>query len=165
VFETACGTGYWTRYIAESAAEVYAIDINETVLELARLREYETANVRFEQRDAYLTCNGTPRLDGGHAGLWLSHVDLSRMDAFLQAFHSYLTPGSIVLMTDERQSEERRRHLPSSRTDAAGNRYEVRRLESGEQLEIIKNFYEAFFDSASVRSRPMLSTRSCSISG
>jgi len=146
VFETACGTGYWTRCIAESAAEVYAIDLNETALDLAGSREYGTANVLFEQRDAYLACNGGARFDGGHAGFWLSHVDLSRMDAFLHAFHSYLMPGAAVLMTDELQSEGRRRHLPASRRDAVGNRYEVRRLESGEQFEIIKNFYdEAFF--------------------
>jgi demethylmenaquinone methyltransferase/2-methoxy-6-polyprenyl-1,4-benzoquinol methylase len=135
VFETACGTGYWTRHIAQSAAEVYAIDVNETALELARSREYGTAAVRFEQRDAYLAFSAAPRFDGGYAGLWLSHVDLSRMDAFLHAFHSYLLPGATVIMTDERQSEGRRRRLPASRTDAAGNRYELRRLESGEEFE------------------------------
>jgi len=29
-----------------------------------------------------------------------------------------------------------------SRLDAAGNRYEMRRLASGERFEIVKNFYE-----------------------
>jgi len=38
VFEPACGTGYWTRLIARSATEVYAIDVNETTLTIARSR-------------------------------------------------------------------------------------------------------------------------------
>jgi SAM-dependent methyltransferase len=146
VFETACGTGYWTRYIAQSAAEVYAIDMNETTLTIARSRHYVKANVRFEQRDANVACTGAPSFDGGCAGFWLSHVDLSRMNAFLEAFHSYLVAGATVLRMDERETEGRRLHRPTSRADAAGNRYELRRLENGDQFEIIKNFYdEAFF--------------------
>src|SRR6267143_50321 len=76
VFEPACGTGHWTRYIAQSAAEVYAIDVNETTLAIARSRDYVRANVRFEQRDAYAACDVAPSFDGGHVGFWLSHVDL-----------------------------------------------------------------------------------------
>jgi demethylmenaquinone methyltransferase/2-methoxy-6-polyprenyl-1,4-benzoquinol methylase len=146
VFETACGTGYWTRHIARSAAEVYAVDVNETTLAIARSRDYGRARVRFDRRDAYVACDGAPRFDGGYAGLWLSHVDLARMDAFLEAFHSYLVAGATVFMMDERDTEGRRRRVPTSRTDAAGNRYERRRLENGDQFEIIKNFYdEGFF--------------------
>jgi len=146
VFEAACGTGYWTRVIAQTATEVFAIDMNETTLAIARSREYARANVRFEQRDAYLPCPGAPGFDGGHAGFWLSHVDLLRMDTFLAAFHSYLVAGAVVLMMDERETDGRRRRAPGSRTDAAGNRYELRRLANGDEFEIIKNFYdEAFF--------------------
>src|SRR5215467_6587465 len=76
VFETACGTGYWTYLIAQTAADVYAIDVNETTLGIARSRTYARANVRFEQRDAYVPCHGAPGFDGGHAGFWFSHVDL-----------------------------------------------------------------------------------------
>ena len=43
-------------------------------------------------------------------------------------------------MFDERDAPER--PLPMSRLDAAGNRYEMRRLASGERFEIVKNFYE-----------------------
>ena len=145
VFEPACGTGYWTRLIARSATEVYAIDVNETTLTIARSRHDTRANVRFEQRDAYVACHGAPSFDGGHAGFWISHVDRSRMATFLAAFHSYLMAGAIVFMMDERQTEGRNRHVPTSRTDAAGNRYERRRLENGGEFAIIKNFYDETF--------------------
>jgi demethylmenaquinone methyltransferase/2-methoxy-6-polyprenyl-1,4-benzoquinol methylase len=146
VFEVACGTGYWTHCFAQSATEVYAIDANETTLAIARSRDYGGANVRFEQGDAYAACNGAPRFDGGHAGGWLSHVDLARMETFLKAFHSYLVAGAIVLMVDERETAGRNHHMPASRTDARGNRYELRQLGHGDRFEIIKNFYtEDFF--------------------
>ena len=134
VFEPACGTGYWTRLIAQS-----------TTLTIVRSRHDTRANVRFEQRDAYVACHGAPSFDGGHAGFWISHVDRSRMATFLAAFHSYLVAGAIVLMMDERQTEGRNRHVPTSRTVAAGNRYERRRLENGGEFEIIKNFYDETF--------------------
>ena len=77
VFEAACGTGYCTWYIALSAAEVYAVDVNEATLAIARSREYPRASVRFEARDAYVACNGAATFDGGHAGFWLSHDEAS----------------------------------------------------------------------------------------
>lgn len=43
-------------------------------------------------------------------------------------------------MFDERDTAGR--PPPTSRIDGAGNRYEMRRLASGERLEIIKNFYD-----------------------
>src|SRR2546422_629777 len=52
---------------------------------------------------------------------------------------------TIVFMMDERETEGRRRHVPTSRTDGAGNRYELRRLENGGEFEIIKNFYDETF--------------------
>jgi SAM-dependent methyltransferase len=142
VFEAACGTGYWTRFVARSAAHVHAVDLNETTLAIARARDYPGHNVRFERRDAYAPADGAPAFDGGLAGFWLSHVDMPRLDAFLRAFHSHLVAGAAVVMFDERGTEARGLHAPASRTDDAGNRYEMRQLQDGSQFEIIKNFYD-----------------------
>ena len=46
VFEVACGTGSWTRYFAQSALEIYAIDVNDATLSVARSRDYGNATVR-----------------------------------------------------------------------------------------------------------------------
>jgi demethylmenaquinone methyltransferase/2-methoxy-6-polyprenyl-1,4-benzoquinol methylase len=130
VLEIACGTGFWTERAAERARGVHATDLNEDTLALARAKTY-AAPVTFERRDAYAPApvarEAAPRFDAGLAGLWLSHVDLARMDEFLRAFHSHLAPGAAVLMFDERATEERP-NPPASRTDAEGNRYEMRRL-------------------------------------
>jgi SAM-dependent methyltransferase len=140
VYEVACGTGYWTERIARTAASVEASDTNDETLAIARARAGVSARVRLLRRDAYAPSVEPPRSDAGLAALWLSHVDRARMTEFLDAFHSYLLPGSPVLMFDERDTSVR--PVPASRLDEAGNRYEMRRLADGERFEIIKNFFE-----------------------
>src|SRR5207247_3263325 len=56
VLEVACGTGFWTRVLAEVAEQVMAIDGSRSMLELARVKTGEHATVRFEEGDAYDLC-------------------------------------------------------------------------------------------------------------
>jgi demethylmenaquinone methyltransferase/2-methoxy-6-polyprenyl-1,4-benzoquinol methylase len=140
VLEVACGTGHWTQELARVAASVHGSDVNDETLALARARPWPRGNVTFERRDAYAPSASGRRFDAGFAGLWLSHVDLARMAEFLDAFHSHLVPGAVVLAFDER--DRPRRPLAASRVDAAGNRYEMRTLANGTRFEIVKNFLE-----------------------
>lgn len=126
IYEVACGTGYWTQYIARHASRVYATDINDTTLAIAHSRSYEQAAVTFQQADAYSPPDVSETFDAGFAGFWLSHVDMGRIHDFLRAFHQRLERGARVLLFDERLSPRRR--LPTSRIDAFGNRYEKRQL-------------------------------------
>ena len=105
-----------------------------------RAAEYERGNVTLEPRDAYARHDGPPRWDAGLAGLWLSHVDHTRMDEFLDAWHSHLARGAVVMAFDERDDPTRTSR--GSRVDAKGNRYETRRLDNGERYEIVKNFVD-----------------------
>ena len=138
VFEVACGTGYWTERVARVAARVHAEDLSAETLALARRRPYAPATVTLARHDAYVP--GIGGFDGGLAALWLSHVDLARMDDFLAAFHSRLERGAVVFMFDERDTPDRT--APASRVDEAGNRYERRRLAAGGEFEIVKNFFD-----------------------
>ena len=137
VFEVACGTGYWTALLARVARSVHGEDVNAETLALACARRYGVP-VTLARADAYTP--GIGGFDAGLAALWLSHVDLSRMDEFLTAFHSRLVPGAVVLMFDERGAPNRR--AIATRTDAAGNRYEKRRISAGREFEIVKNFFD-----------------------
>ena len=139
LYEVACGTGYWTQYAAQQAHHIYATDINEETLAIARSRSYGQIGVTFRCLDAYTPPDTRETFDAGLAGFWFSHVDRGRMQDFLTAFHTALQSGSPVLMFDERFNPKRR--LPTSRTDNAGNRYEMRKLSTGARFEIIKNFY------------------------
>ena len=56
VFEIACGTGYWTQFISETAKSIYATDINETVIEIAQSKKYQSPTT-FEKADIYNLTN------------------------------------------------------------------------------------------------------------
>lgn len=141
VLEIACGTGYWTAEVARVARSVHAEDVNAEPLALARARALGPATVTFARADAYRMPREPAGFDGGLAALWLSHVDRARMEAFLRAFHARLLPDAVVVMFDERPYATR--PAPTARVDAAGNRYEPRRLASGARYEIVKNWYAA----------------------
>ncbi len=77
VLEVACGTGYWTQYIAPAAHRIYACDINEAVLEIAREKRIPASRSTFFKADA-VTLEGVPRgCNAAFAGFWWSHVKKS----------------------------------------------------------------------------------------
>src|SRR5678809_427405 len=53
VFEVCCGTGYWTEKIAATASSIFATDINESMLEIARHKQSLKAKVTFGIADIY----------------------------------------------------------------------------------------------------------------
>jgi demethylmenaquinone methyltransferase/2-methoxy-6-polyprenyl-1,4-benzoquinol methylase len=138
VLEVACGTGYWTQYIAPAAHRVYAGDINEAVLEIAREKAIAPGKVTFMKADA-VTLEGAPAgCNAAFAGFWWSHVKKSRVRQFVANLATRLEPGSVVGILDNSWAPGS--STPISRTDAEGNTYQVRTLASGEPFEVLKNF-------------------------
>jgi demethylmenaquinone methyltransferase/2-methoxy-6-polyprenyl-1,4-benzoquinol methylase len=138
VLEVACGTGYWTQFIAPVAHRVYAGDINEAVLEIAREKPIGPGKVTFMKADA-VTLEGAPAgCNAAFAGFWWSHVKKSGLRQFVANLSARLEPGSVVGILDNAWAPGS--STPLSRTDAEGNTYQVRTLASGEQQEVLKNF-------------------------
>jgi ubiquinone/menaquinone biosynthesis C-methylase UbiE len=137
VLDIACGTGYWTQYIARTARAVHACDINEPVLEIAREKRMPGA-VDFFRADAISLQGVPPGCDAAFAGFWWSHVKKSEIAAFVGNLARALEPGAVVGILDNRFVEGS--STPISRRDAEGNTYQVRTLANGEQHEVVKNF-------------------------
>ena len=138
VFETACGTGYWTREIARKAGFVTATDINEPVLDVARAKRLPASRVRFLRADAYVPGAAGRGADGAFAGFWWSHLALPDLERWLGVMSRHLAKGARLVALDNRFVAGS--STPISRRDAAGNTYQVRKLLSGETHEILKNF-------------------------
>jgi ubiquinone/menaquinone biosynthesis C-methylase UbiE len=138
VLEVACGTGYWTQFIARTARRVHACDINESVLEIAAEKPIPKSRVRFFKADA-VTLEGVPSgCDAAFAGFWWSHVKKSGIEQFVANLANRLEPGARVVVLDNQFAEGS--STPVSRRDAEGNSYQLRHLASGEQYEVLKNF-------------------------
>jgi SAM-dependent methyltransferase len=136
VLEIACGTGYWTQDLAEVARSVTAVDLNESVLQIARRRR-GAERVQFETADVY----ALPELPPGSACLsafWWSHMPKGRIPQFLAGLHKRLKPGATVMFVDNCYVEGN--STPVSRKDEEGNTYQTRTLDDGSTHEVLKNF-------------------------
>jgi ubiquinone/menaquinone biosynthesis C-methylase UbiE len=141
VLEIACGTGYWTEVLAEVAQSVTAVDINESVLAIARGRR-GVEKVRFVRGDVYdLGALREVKDFGASAclcGFWWSHMPKERIGKFLAGLHRQLKAGATVMFMDNTYVASSSTLI--SRTDAAGNTYQTRKLEDGSTFEVLKNF-------------------------
>ena len=136
VLEVACGTGYWTQFIAPAALHVTAFDAAPETLDIARGR-VPGSNLKFLVGDAY----DPPRhagFDAAFCGFWFSHVPRARQREFLAGLNAALRPGARVVMLDNRYVEGS--STPVTERDADGNGYQARRLADGSTHLVRKNF-------------------------
>ena len=138
VLEVACGTGYWTQYIARTAKKVHACDINEAVLEIAREKRIAPGRAEFFKADA-ISLEGAPSgCDAAFAGFWWSHVKKGELARFVESLARRLERGALVAILDNKYVEGSSTAI--SRRDSAGNTYQKRRLANGNEYEVLKNF-------------------------
>ena len=138
VLEVACGTGYWTRILSESARMITATDIGEDVMELAKRKRYQCP-VRFRRENAYDLSFDDASFDGGFAFSWFSHIPRHRIDPFLEGFHRVLQDGSRVFIADNVYIQGIGGEL--IKRDGDANTYKQRTLKDGSEFTIVKNYY------------------------
>jgi SAM-dependent methyltransferase len=137
VLEIACGTGYWSQFIAPIASGLTATDASPEVIEVARDRGH-CRDVDFRIQDAYSLDLDQSDFSGLFCGLWISHVPKEKLRSYLIETHQQLAKGAVVLIVDnsERQCDE----LPIVHTDENGNTFQDRLLDDGTSHRILKNF-------------------------
>jgi protein-L-isoaspartate O-methyltransferase len=137
VLELACGTGYWTSIIAESADSVVATDINAEMIEMAKLRGLPPDKVQFRVADAYNLPDDIGSYTAVFIGFWWSHVKREQQEKFLAQLRSKVGDILLVLLDDvyvEGSSDT------VARTDLEGNTYQIRIAPDGERYEIPKTY-------------------------
>jgi demethylmenaquinone methyltransferase/2-methoxy-6-polyprenyl-1,4-benzoquinol methylase len=137
VLEIACGTGYWTQIVSQTAKSIVAADVNEEVLQIARAKNYG-CGVQFRRADAFDLAFRQNDFSAGLAVFWWSHLRKSEIRNFLAHFHRQFSSGARLVFVDNKFVPGS--STPISRTDGAGNTYQRRKLENGTEHEILKNF-------------------------
>lgn len=137
LLEIACGTGYWTEKIAESAREILATDINNTVLKIARTKTYRKAKVTFREADF-----NRIKAPGNHESLFggfiWSHIKLKDLHEFIDLLKEQVVPGGLIVLVDN--NFVKGSSTPLSGKDKEGNTYQNRSLEGGSEFQVLKNF-------------------------
>ena len=137
MIEIACGTGYWTQFIARAAAHIVALDLALETLLLARNR-LPANKVSLCVGDAYDLPLGPGCFDAAFAGFWFSHLPKTRRREFLTGLGERLKPGAKVVLLDNRFVEGS--SSPITEQDADGNTYQTRILADRSVHRILKNF-------------------------
>jgi demethylmenaquinone methyltransferase/2-methoxy-6-polyprenyl-1,4-benzoquinol methylase len=135
VLEIACGPGFWTEFLARSAAGIVATDFNVETLAEARKKNLPP-HVSLRQADAYDLPEFSRIFDGCFAGDWFCHVPISKRLNFLDGLHRRLAPGALVVFCDQMPHE--RSMIDGS--DSEGDNIQIRTLPDGSSYSVIKNF-------------------------
>lgn len=138
VLEIACGTGYWTQFLAHEAKNIVAVDANPETLAIAAEKPLPMDRVSFRVADAYSLPSDLGVFDGAFAGFWWSHVPVRARSSFLASLDQRLIPGAKIVFLDNLFVEGS--STPISHRDADGNAYQRRRLDDGSEHVVLKNF-------------------------
>lgn len=140
VLELACGSGYWTQVIADTAASVHAIDNSPQMLEAARERGLDDDVVEFAEGDAFnLPADVAP---GDYtacfaSGLW-SQVRRSDQDKYLAQLRLKLGKDVLLVLLDRTYVEGHSE--PIARTDLDGNSFQIITAPNGERYEVAQSY-------------------------
>jgi SAM-dependent methyltransferase len=96
ILELGCGTGYFTHSLAETGAQITAIDISPDLLEVAQ-RECGRDNVTFEIQNAYALTYPDAVFDSIVGSSVLHHLEI---EVALTEIYRVLRPGGSIRFTE-----------------------------------------------------------------
>ena len=137
VLDLACGTGYWSQYLARNAKSLTGADLSLEVLEIASARDYPV-HTEFIQSNLFSTPFLPGSFDSVFAGFIISHIERQQLPDFADTLIRLVRPGGRIVLVDNLYVE--RSSTPISRQDERGNTFQLRTLSSGETHEVLKNF-------------------------
>lgn len=137
VLELACGSGYWTGALAETASFVLATDNNPLMLQAAQARGLPQQKVQLAQIDAF-ELDLANDYSACFAGFFWAHVKREQQTDLLARIRQIVGKDGLLVLIDDNYLEEDT--APVARTDAEGNTYQIETLADGERYEYVKNF-------------------------
>lgn len=137
IAEICCGTGYWTEKMAKTASSIFATDINESVIEIAKHKDYANSNVTFEIAD-FFSYEPVKKYDGLFGGFIWSHIPLQDLKKFIDKANQFVSPDGVVVFMDNNYVAGS--NHPITETDVQGNTFQTRKLENGTTYLVRKNF-------------------------
>ena len=134
VLELGCGTGYFTRELACSGANIVAVDVSPDLLEIAKAN-YSAPNVRYEIQNAYELSYPDAVFDSVVGSSVLHHLEIEEA---VREIYRVLKPGGTIYLTEPNMLNPQiaiqknvpwvKRRLGDSPDETAFFRWPLRRL-------------------------------------
>lgn len=140
VLDLACGTGYWTKVISQTAQSIIASDISAEMITEARKKDF-VCQPDFVCADLYYLPFAKKSFDIITVGFWFSHEPKQNYAAFFDILKPLLKENGTIWMIDNNPPAEGPL-VESSGIDEHGNNFKKRFLDSGEAFVILKNYFE-----------------------
>ena len=138
VLDVACGTGFFTRIVAEKAASIVGIDINAGTIAEAGRKQF-LCPIHFVRAVFFRLPSAPSYFDGLLATFAVSHIRRQELERLREETARVLRPGSRAFLCDNNLDCEVERDLIWD--DDRVNSYKKRRLKNGEEFLILKNYY------------------------
>ncbi len=139
ILEVACGTGFWTQIVSQTARHIVAIDSSTEMLQIAKSKTIQPNKVSFLEADAYALSNVPGSFEGGLANFWFSHIPKTRINEFLLGFHKKIAKHGAVFMADNTYVPGIGGELVTQ--PGSEDTFKVRKLVNGSEHVILKNYY------------------------
>ena len=138
VIELACGSGYWTEKIAQTATEVLGIDINASCINLASRRKYHLNNTKFIVQDLF-SKDIDYQFESAFGAFIYSHIKIEELEYFFDSVNQLVKTGGTVIILDNKFVASN--GLEIDKTDNVGNTYQIRYAKQNKQKYlIVKNY-------------------------
>jgi SAM-dependent methyltransferase len=138
VLELACGTGWWTAVLADSAESVLATDINPGLIALGQARGLDEEVVQWRVVDAFRLPEDLGQFSAIFIGFWWSHIRRDQQDKFLARLRALFGKDTLLILLDDVYVEGSSPTV--ARTDLDGNTYKIETAPDGERYEIPKTY-------------------------
>lgn len=139
VLDIACGTGFWTRIVADKAESMIGLDINPATLTIALAKKY-SCPAEFILGDIFHLPVLPQECDAVLATYILSHIKRQDIEPLGGLLRAVVPSGSPIFLCDNNLICEM---IPDLIWDEQHiDSYKLRRLENGEEFLILKNYFE-----------------------
>ncbi len=138
VLELACGGGYWTGVIAQTADSVVAIDINPGMIELAEQRGVAGGKVKFRVADALALPDDIGDFTAVFAGFYWSHLERDEQAHLVAQLRQRFGKDVLLVLADDTYVEGVSETV--ARTDAQATTWQIVVAPDGERCEIPKSY-------------------------
>jgi len=138
VLELGCGTGFWTEVAAESAQSVLALDINASLVDIARERPMAEGKVAFRVADALELPEDIGTFSAVLVSFLWSHLNKKEQEQLLATLKKRLGKDVLLVLLDDAFVEGFSETI--ARTDPDGTTYQIMTTPEGERIEMAKSY-------------------------